>query len=111
MMRLVYSWLLLALPASAGEARFRHHFIDKTLPQNDRLQGDYGLTAVTDLDREGGLDFVLGGRQPAPDRLYCCGWRRLESSRLQWRVVSQLPLLRRLKSEESIEGCNTANSR
>ena len=60
-MRLVYSWLLLALPASAGEARFRDHFIDKTLPQNDRLQGDYGLTALTDLARDGDLDFVLGG--------------------------------------------------
>src|SRR4249919_2511985 len=54
----------------AEEKGFRHHFIDQTLPQNARLQGDYGLTALVDIDKDGDLDFVLGGRQPAPDRLY-----------------------------------------
>ena len=62
--------LMLASTALAEVPEFRHHFIDQILPQNDRLQGDYGLTALVDLDRDGDLDFVLGGRQPPPDRLY-----------------------------------------
>ena len=62
--------LMLAITAVAEEIRFRHHFIDLTLPQNDRLQGDYGLTALVDINRDGHLDFVVGGRQPGPERLY-----------------------------------------
>jgi hypothetical protein len=49
---------------------FRHHYVDRSLSQNDRGEGDYGLTALVDLDRDGDLDFVLGGRQPGPERLY-----------------------------------------
>lgn len=32
--------------------------------------GDYGLTALVDLDHDGHLDFVTGGRQSGPERLY-----------------------------------------
>ena len=51
------------------DLEFRHHFVSLDLP-SDRGQGDYGLTALTDLDREGDLDFVCGGRIPRPERLY-----------------------------------------
>lgn len=52
---------------------FRHHFIDTTLPvkpDGNNIFGDYGLTALTDIDHDGKPDFILGGRQPAPSRLY-----------------------------------------
>ena len=48
--------------ASGAELQFRHHFIERNLPVTDKLVGDYGLTALADLDRDGDLDFVLGGR-------------------------------------------------
>jgi len=53
-----------------AEFGFRHHFIDRTLPVADKLVGDYGLTALVDLDRDGDLDFVLGGRPFSPSQLY-----------------------------------------
>jgi hypothetical protein len=69
--------LLLSVPiAAAGELQFRHHIFDQTLPQNDRLQGDYGLTALVDINRDGRLDFVVGGRLPGPERLY---WYEFQS--------------------------------
>jgi hypothetical protein len=84
MMRFPYSSLLITcLPfviagtTLAGELRFRHHFIDQTLPQNDRFQGDYGLTALVDINRDGHLDFVIGGRLPGPQRLY---WYEFQSA-------------------------------
>jgi hypothetical protein len=55
---------------SAAEFRFRHHLIDTNLPVTDKLVGDYGLTALVDLDRDGDLDFVLGGRPFTPSQLY-----------------------------------------
>jgi hypothetical protein len=61
--------LVATLVARAGDLKFEHHFADQTLPQ-DHLLGDYGLTALVDLDHDGDLDFVAGGRQPKPDRLY-----------------------------------------
>lgn len=39
--------------------RFRHHFIDRDLPAPGGV-GNYGQTALVDLDRDGKLDFVLG---------------------------------------------------
>ncbi len=77
MPRYISLLLLLAVSAPAQEARFKHHFIDQTLPQNARGQGDYGLTALVDIDKDGHLDFVCGGRQPAPDRLY---WYEYQSA-------------------------------
>src|SRR5262249_57878942 len=53
---------------------FRHHFVSLDLP-SDRGQGDYGLTALADLDRDGDLDFVCGGRIPRPERLYWFEYR------------------------------------
>lgn len=58
------------LIAAAAELRFQHHFISRDLPTDARGTGDYGLTALVDLDRDGDLDFVLGGRGVKPDRLY-----------------------------------------
>ena len=68
---------LLATAALAGELKFQRHSIDETLPQNDTLKGDYGLTALVDIDRDGDLDFVCGGRQPKPERLY---WFEFQSA-------------------------------
>jgi hypothetical protein len=73
------SWLvpmLLAAPAVILDAssrvganfEFRHHFVSLELPSN-RGQGDYGLTALADLDRDGDLDFICGGRIPRPELL------------------------------------------
>ena len=45
----------------------RQQFVSLDLPSN-RGQGDYGLTALADLDRDGDLDFVCGGRIPRPER-------------------------------------------
>lgn len=56
--------------ASAEECNFQHHYIDRDLPIKEGGIGDYGLTALVDLDRDGHLDFVTGGRQPGPERLY-----------------------------------------
>jgi len=70
MMRSVYFLFLAATAAWGGDLEFRYHLIDDSLPQNDKLQGDYGLTALVDLDRDGDLDFVVGGGQPKPERLY-----------------------------------------
>lgn len=50
--------------------RFQHHFIHRDLPVRDGSVGDYGLTALLDIDRDGDLDFVLGGRGVQPSSLY-----------------------------------------
>jgi len=55
---------------SGADFQFRHHILDRTLPVTDKLVGDYGLTALVDLDRDGDLDFVLGGRPFNPSQLY-----------------------------------------
>src|SRR6187549_90665 len=69
-MRSLFFLLLVILTAPAVEPGFRHHLVDGSLPLNDKLQGDYGLTALVDINRDGRLDFVTGGRQPKPSRLY-----------------------------------------
>jgi hypothetical protein len=56
--------------AAGAEFQFRHHFIDRALPVTDQLVGDYGLTALVDLDKDGDLDFVLGGRPGRAAQLY-----------------------------------------
>ena len=59
------------LPAVvAQELRFQHHYIARDLPVNARGYGDYGLTALVDIDRDGDLDFVCGGRANQPSQLY-----------------------------------------
>ncbi len=57
-------------PLYSADLKFRHHFVSRELPITDRSVGDYGLTALVDLDRDGDLDFVLGGRPYQPSRLY-----------------------------------------
>lgn len=54
----------------AGELQFRHHFIARELPITEKGVGDYGLTALVDLDGDRDLDFVLGGRSSSPSQLY-----------------------------------------
>ncbi len=74
--RLISSLLLAAAAvlfwrsAVAADFKFQHHFIDRTLPATDNGTGNYGLTALVDLDRDGDLDFVLGGRPSKPSQLY-----------------------------------------
>jgi hypothetical protein len=78
---LLLSTTVLATAAATGSApagfAFRHHFVDRTLPVSDALVGDYGLTALADLDRDGDLDFVLGGRGVRPSRLH---WFEFQSA-------------------------------
>src|SRR5678815_773340 len=57
-------------PVGGADFQFRHHFIERALPVTEKLVGDYGLTALVDLDRDGDLDFVLGGRPFNPSQLY-----------------------------------------
>lgn len=55
-------WLAVAFalaPAARGEFRFKHHFIDRDLPGQD-----YGQTSLVDVDRDGDLDFITGGKDP-----------------------------------------------
>jgi hypothetical protein len=44
-------------PSSGSPFRFSHHFIDTDLPGSA-----YGLAALVDIDGDGDLDFVTGGR-------------------------------------------------
>ncbi len=70
----LYELLASALFAShagaAAEPSFKHTLVDQSLPVNAQGYGDYGLTALVDLDRDGDLDFVLGGRPSQPSQLY-----------------------------------------
>ena len=56
--------------ALAGEIRFQHYFAARELPITEKGVGDYGLTALVDLDGDRDLDFVLGGRPSSPSQLY-----------------------------------------
>lgn len=41
--------------STAGQLRFRHHFVDDDLPGSG-----WGQTALVDIDRDGDLDFITG---------------------------------------------------
>jgi hypothetical protein len=66
--------LFLALWAAGlgagADVQFRHHSIDRTLPVSRTSVGDHVLTALVAMERDGDLDFVLGGRPLQPSRLY-----------------------------------------
>jgi hypothetical protein len=49
--------LALSPGTDAGEFKFRHHFIDRDLPGDS-----YGQTGLVDIDKDGDLDFVTGGK-------------------------------------------------
>jgi hypothetical protein len=59
-----------SLATSAAEFKFRHHSTAAGLFGDGQTHHSYGLTALVDLDRDGDLDFVLGGQRPPPERLY-----------------------------------------
>lgn len=81
--RLLFLASTLAMLAALGQVTeaaappFRHHLMDGSLPVSANRVGDYGLTALVDLDRDGDLDFVLGGRGVNPPRLY---WYEFQSA-------------------------------
>src|SRR4051812_47384319 len=55
---LLAALLPLIVPAgAAAEMRFKHHFIDRDLPGDS-----YGQTSLVDVDRDGDLDFITGGK-------------------------------------------------
>jgi hypothetical protein len=61
--------------SAAPWPQFRHHFIARDLPTDTNGTGDYGLTALVDLNRDSHPDFVLGGRGVKPERLYWFEYR------------------------------------
>ena len=91
---------LLGLPTGAEQSEkpaavpeFRHHFVTTDLPSRDG-QGDYGLTALADLDGDGDLEFICGGRIPGPPRLYARPYTGIaaplvgaESSESRWAMT------------------------
>lgn len=73
---LFLGWTLALASALAGDPQFKHHYIDSRLPVNAQGYGDYGLTALVDLDHEGDLDFVIGGRAVQPPQLFWYEFRQ-----------------------------------
>ena len=61
------------LPLEAGELKFRHHYIDRALPGDS-----YGQSSLVDLDRDGDLDFITGGKD-AEKTIYWFEFRRADS--------------------------------
>ena len=54
---LALSLVLSSASVTRAEFRFKHHFIDRDLPGDS-----YGQTSLVDVDRDGDLDFVTGGK-------------------------------------------------
>ena len=48
---------MLVGPANGGPFHFQHHYIDRDLPG-----ASYGQTSLVDVDRDGDLDFITGGK-------------------------------------------------
>jgi hypothetical protein len=45
---------------AAAELKFQHYYIDRSLPVDQAGRGNYGHTALVDVDRDADLDFVVG---------------------------------------------------
>jgi hypothetical protein len=45
--------------ADAADFQFRHHFIHHDLPTTSKGVGDYGLTALVDMDGDGKVEIVI----------------------------------------------------
>ena len=56
---LILALVLAASSVALGEFKFKHHFIERDLPAKD-----YGQTSLVDVDRDGDLDFITGGKDP-----------------------------------------------
>ena len=54
----VLAWQV-AAAGFCGEFIFRHHYIDRDLPG-----ASYGQTCLVDVDKDGDLDFITGGKGP-----------------------------------------------
>jgi hypothetical protein len=52
-------YFLFAISPAPAEFRFAHHFIDADLPGKE-----YGQTSLVDVDKDGDLDFITGGKDP-----------------------------------------------
>jgi len=70
MKRAWLGFVFVAVTVDLRAAEFRHHFVDRELPVSARGTGDYGLAALADLDRDGDLDFVLGGKPAQPSQVF-----------------------------------------
>jgi hypothetical protein len=53
----IVSCLALMTTSAGGEFKFQHHYIDRDLPGDS-----YGQTSLVDVDKDGRLDFVTGGK-------------------------------------------------
>src|SRR3954466_6940640 len=49
--------LWMTVGALAGQLKFKHHYIDRDLPGDS-----YGQTCLVDVDKDGDLDFITGGK-------------------------------------------------
>jgi hypothetical protein len=50
----------------AADFQFNHHYISRDLPAKNGTVGDYGLTALVDVDRDGNLDICSKPWGPQP---------------------------------------------
>src|SRR5688572_8575437 len=56
---LVVSSIALVHQTAAGEIAFQHRYVDRNLPDDS-----YGQSSLVDVDRDGDLDFITGGKDP-----------------------------------------------
>jgi hypothetical protein len=56
----VYGGALAPTWAFGEPPKFEHHAIPADLPLSNNDVGDYGQTAIADLDKDGHPDFILG---------------------------------------------------